>query len=67
MERERSKMTLTDLDSSTWFVSHPILQVARQAALDHERRAADLDPDLTTAIRNELTKADLRKSLLDLK
>ena len=40
----------------------------RQAALDQERRAADLDPELTTAIRMMLAKGELlRTRLLDLK
>src|SRR5260370_19198368 len=32
---------------------------SRRAGLDHERRAADLDPDLTRAIRMELAKGEL--------
>jgi len=39
----------------------------RQVALDHERRAADPDPDLMTAIRMELAKDNLKKQVLDLK
>jgi hypothetical protein len=40
---------------------------SKEVALDIERRAAELDQDLTTAIRMELAKGDLQKQSLYLK